>query len=127
MSTRRRIQLAEPYIDRASLLAALCSAVYVGAAIATTGGIGVGTILQGAPYLFVGVVVYVSVSSGMPFRQFQFALLLLATLFVGMSLVAVQEWTASEVVAARTFLALVPLNLLGVYWVGRAWYAQRNA
>lgn len=127
MSKRRRIQLAEPYIDRASLLAAICSAVYVGAAIATTGGIGLGTILQGAPYLFVGVVVYLSISSGMPFRQFQFALLLLGTLFVGMSFVAVQEWATSDVVAARTFLVLVPMNLLGVYWVGRAWYVQRNA
>lgn len=127
MSTRRRIQLAEPYLNRASLVAAVCSVVYIGAAVATTGTIGLGIIFQAAPYLFVGAVVWLSVTSGMPLRQFQFAMLLMGTLFVGMTLVAVQEWAASPVVASRTFLALVPLNFLGLYWVLRGWWVQRSA
>lgn len=127
MSTRRRVQLAEPYLNRASLLAAVCSVVYVGAAVATTGSMGLGTVFQAVPYLFVGVVVWLSVTSGMPLRQFQFAMVLLGTLYVGMTLVAVQEWTASQVVASRTFLALVPLNLLGLYLVMRGWWVQRAA
>lgn len=127
MSTRRRIQLAKPHVDRASVVAIVGAVVYVGAAITTTGGIGLATVLQAAPYLFVGIVVRFSVSSGMPFRQFQFAVVLLATLFLGMTLVAVQEWLASPVVASRTFLALVPLNAVGMYFVGRGWWAQRTA
>ncbi|MFB6103673.1 MAG: hypothetical protein ABEJ57_01120 [Halobacteriaceae archaeon] len=127
MGTRRRIQLAAPYLRRASGLAALGSVVYVGAATATTGAVGLGTVLQAAPYLFVGAVVWLSVSSGMPFRQFQFALVLLGTLFVGMSLVALQEWAASEAVASRTFLVLVPMNAVGLYWVVRGWWVQRRA
>jgi|GEM_PF-3095984 len=126
MGTRRRIQLAAPYLRRASGLAAVCAVVYVGAAVATTGGIGLGTVLQAAPYLFVGAVVWLSVSSGMPFRQFQFALVLLGTLFLGMSLVAVQEWAASDAVASRTFLVLLPLNAVGLFWVLRGWWVQRQ-
>lgn len=126
MSTRRRIQLAKPYLDRASLLAVACSVVYVGAGMATAGGVSLGIVLQGMPYLFVGGVVWLSVASDMPFRQFQFALLLLGTLFVGMSFIAYQEWVSSTVVAARTFLLLVPLNAVGFYWVARGWWMQRQ-
>lgn len=127
MSTRRRVQLARPHIRRAAILAIICSVLYAGAGMAVAGGFALGTLIQAVPYLFVGVIVLTTVTSGMPHRQFQFALVLLAALFVGMGVVAIQEYLVSDVTAARAFLVLLPLDVLGLGFTLRGWLASRSA
>lgn len=127
MSTRRAVQLARPHVHRAALLAIACFVVYVGAGFAVGDGVTLDPILQAVPYLFVGVVVRTTVRSGMPYRQFQFALVLLVALYGGMGIVALQQYLLTDVTAARAFLVLVPLNLLGIGLTIRGWLASRSA
>lgn len=127
MSTRRRVQLARPHVHRAALLALVCFVIYVGSGFAVADGVAIDPILQAIPYLFVGVVVRTTVRSGMPYRQFQFALVLLVTLFAGMGVVALQQYVVTDVTAARAFLVLVPFNLLGIGLTLRGWLASRSA
>lgn len=127
MSTRRRVQLARPHVHRAALLALICFVLYIGAGFAVADGLAFDPVLQAIPYLFVGVVVRTTVSSGMPYRQFQFALVLLLSLYLGMGVVALQQYLVSDLTAARAFLILLPLDALGVYLTARGWLASRSA
>lgn len=127
MSTRRRVQLARPHVHRSALIAIVCFVIYVGAGFAVADGIALDPILQAIPYLFVGVVVRTTVKSGMPYRQFQFALVLLLSLFGGMGVVALQQYFFTDLTAARAFLVLVPINLLGIGLTLRGWLASRSA
>lgn len=127
MSTRRAVQLAEPHVHRAAILAVLCSVVHVGAGLATAGGFALQPFVQAVPYLFVGVVVRTTVTRGMPYRQFQFALVLLGALFVGMAVVALQQYVVSDAVASRTFLILPVLDAVGLGLTVRGWWAARTA
>ncbi|MFB6111708.1 MAG: hypothetical protein ABEJ35_04135 [Halobacteriaceae archaeon] len=127
MSTRRRVQLAQPHVHRAALVAIAAFVIYVGSGLAVAEGVAVGPFIQAVPYLFVGVVVRTTVTSGMPHRQFQFALVLLVALFLGMGVVSLQQYLLSEVTAARAYLLLIPLNLLGVGFTVRGWLAARSA
>jgi hypothetical protein len=127
MSTRRRVQLARPHVRRAAILAIICSVLYAGAGMAVAGGFAIGPVIQAVPYLFVGLIVLTTFTSGMPYRQFQFALVLLLALFVGMGVVAIQEYLVSEATAARAFLVLLPLDVLGAALTVRGWLASRTA
>lgn len=127
MSTRRRVQLARPHIHRAALLALICFVLYVGAGFAVADGLALDPLLQAIPYLFVGVVIRTTVRSGMPYRQFQFSLVLLLSLYLGMGVVALQQYVVSDLTAARAFLVLLPLDAVGVYLTVRGWRAARSA
>lgn len=127
MSTRRRIQLAAPHIRRAAALALVCFVVYVGAGIAVEGSVAIGPIIQGIPYLFLGVVIWTTVERSMPYRQYQFALVLLIAMYLGMGLVAIQQYAGSDVTAARTFLILPVLSVVGIGLTLWGWWAGRTA
>lgn len=127
MSTRRRIQLAAPHIRRAAIVALVCFVVYVGAGFAVSGGFTVGPLIQAMPYLFLGVVIWGSVERSMPYRQFQFAILLLIAMYIGMGIVSFQQYVNSEVTAARSFLLLPGLSVLGLGLTLRGWWVARTA
>lgn len=108
-------------------MALICFVLYVGAGFAVADGVALDPILQAIPYLFVGVVVRTTVRSGMPYRQFQFSLVLLLSLYLGMGVVALQQYVVSDLTAARAFLVLLPLDAAGVYLTVRGWLAARSA
>ncbi|MFB6197505.1 MAG: hypothetical protein ABEI52_04455 [Halobacteriaceae archaeon] len=118
MATRRKLQLAEPYVIRASYAAIVAGAIqgsveiYVGASIVE--------MLPAFTYLFVGFIVRAGFDKGMDGRQFVIGQALLTLLFVGQGGVALTEFLQSSPGMERLIILPVPVAAIGAYWSIRA-------